>query len=51
MDISTGANAPADAPTYEPPTLVVLGFVAELTLGSSGSFMDSTGRGSKKPKK
>lgn len=32
------------APAYEPPTLLVLGSVRELTLGANGSVMDQSGR-------
>jgi hypothetical protein len=42
-------QAPAEA-GYQPPTLVVLGSVAQLTLGAAGSFMDQNGNGEKKCK-
>jgi hypothetical protein len=38
------------APEYQAPTIVVLGSVAQLTLGAVGSFLDGNGRGSKKGK-
>jgi hypothetical protein len=31
---------------YQPPALVVLGSVSELTLGNNGSLLDNNGRGS-----
>jgi hypothetical protein len=33
-----------DAPAYEPPTLMLLGSVATVTLGNNGSRLDSNGR-------
>jgi hypothetical protein len=34
----------AERPAYEPPALLVLGSVDELTLGAQGSVMDQSGR-------
>jgi hypothetical protein len=34
------------AAAYQPPALVVLGSVQQLTLGSVGSFLDNNGNGS-----
>jgi hypothetical protein len=34
------------AAAYQPPALIVLGSVQQLTLGSVGSFLDSNGNGS-----
>ncbi len=50
MEIRTSVNDAVDRPAYEPPTLVILGSVAELTLGNKGSFIDSNSRGQKKKK-
>jgi hypothetical protein len=37
-------NTTAPTLVYEPPSLLVLGSVRELTLGANGSVMDSNGR-------
>jgi hypothetical protein len=51
MDMSSSAGSHAGSPAYKPPRLVILGSVAELTLGNTGSFVDNNGRGKKKNKK
>jgi hypothetical protein len=39
-----GVGVPTRVLAYEPPCLLVLGSVRELTLGANGSVMDQSGR-------
>jgi hypothetical protein len=50
MDMSERLNSSVESPAYEPPTLVVLGSVAELTLGGGGSWIDNNGKARKDQK-
>ncbi len=50
MTTTEATETAQDAPdgAYEPPALVVLGSVTELTLGTTGSVMDLWGRGGRR---
>jgi hypothetical protein len=48
---SSDTSTPAvRTPEYQAPAVIALGSVAQVTLGSVGSFLDGNGRGSKKDK-